>query len=109
MRTGPPPMRQLTSISRGPRLVYFSSTWNTPCSIRRQEWALWAAAACQQAAQAQRQQAAARCREPWSLEQPGLSGPPCTRGRDAGPAAALAGRQAKNHPNHMYFLLLNIE
>lgn len=30
-RTGPPPMRQLTSMRRGPRLVYFSSTWNTPC------------------------------------------------------------------------------
>lgn len=28
--TGPPPMRQFTSISRGPRDVYFSSTWKTP-------------------------------------------------------------------------------
>jgi len=30
-RTGPPPMRQLTSMRRGPWVVYFSSTWNTPC------------------------------------------------------------------------------
>ena len=30
MRTGPPPMRQLTSIRRGPCDVYLSSTWNTP-------------------------------------------------------------------------------
>ena len=28
--TGPPPMRQLTSMRRGPRVVYFASTWNTP-------------------------------------------------------------------------------
>ena len=37
LRTGPPPIRQLTSISRGPRLVYFSSTWKTPCSILARE------------------------------------------------------------------------
>lgn len=29
-RTGPPPMRALTSIRRGPLLVYLASTWNTP-------------------------------------------------------------------------------
>lgn len=29
-RTPPPPMRALTSIRRGPRLVALSSTWNTP-------------------------------------------------------------------------------
>ncbi|GIL75659.1 hypothetical protein Vretifemale_5402 [Volvox reticuliferus] len=29
-RTGPPPMRQFTSIKRAPRLVYLDSTWNTP-------------------------------------------------------------------------------
>mmetsp|Transcript_22179 Transcript_22179/g.69016 ORF Transcript_22179/g.69016 Transcript_22179/m.69016 type:complete len:324 (-) Transcript_22179:96-1067(-) len=29
-RTGPPPMRQLISISRGPCDVYLASTWNTP-------------------------------------------------------------------------------
>ena len=32
LRTGPPPIRQFTSIRRGPREVYFSSTWNTPCT-----------------------------------------------------------------------------
>lgn len=38
--------------------------------LSKQEWALWAA--CQQAAQAQRQQAATRCREPWSLDHESL-------------------------------------
>ena len=33
--TGPPPMRQLTSIRRGPRLVYLHSTWNTPSTKPR--------------------------------------------------------------------------
>lgn len=34
LRTGPPPMRQFTSMRRGPRDVYFSSTWKTPCAHR---------------------------------------------------------------------------
>ena len=34
LRTGPPPIRQFTSISRGPLLVYLSSTWKTPCSAK---------------------------------------------------------------------------
>jgi hypothetical protein len=37
-RTGPPPMRALTSISRGPLLVYLDSTWNTP---------MWKPSACE--------------------------------------------------------------
>merc|ERR1719506_1982525 len=51
--TGPPPMRPLTSMSRGPWLVILASTWNTPtvrprarqlATHRPRSWSCWSLA-----------------------------------------------------------------